>query len=237
MYTSTDSLRVSVGIGRRIVPQPSAAGLSYLTSKSPCIPSFASSAPKAGHSISYPRLYRAGVSLRHSASRKLAHSRSAYVRPRKVRSKRLRSEQGVLPRRTRTARRGRCLRGDADIRRRTRCKGRCFAVPVSNGGKAGASSLGVHRRESPASRGFLSRSSERGWQRQWPAWPAPALPRELLCSFRPRSRRTQHRSGVPRSRRLTIGSLGAAHGGQSSHAQDRFLQLIQLQLAARVPKS
>jgi len=40
------------------------------------------------------------------------------------------------------------------------------------------------RRESPASRSFLSRGSGGGWQRQWCAWSAPALPRELLCSFR-----------------------------------------------------
>ena len=34
-------------------------------------------------------------------------------------------------------------------------------------GEAGASSLGVHGRESPASRRFLSRGYGSGWQRQW----------------------------------------------------------------------
>jgi hypothetical protein len=32
----------------------------------------------------------------------------------------------------------------------------------------------------------------------------PALPRELLCSFRHWSGRAQHRSGLPRTRGLTI---------------------------------
>ena len=47
---------------------------------------------------------------------------------------------------------------------------------------------------------FLSRGSGDGWQRQRCAWSAPALPRELLCSFRHWSGRTQHRSGSPRNR-------------------------------------
>ncbi len=62
--------------------------------------------------------------------------------------------------------------------------------------------LGVHDRESPASRSLLSRGSGGGWQRQWCAWSAPALPRELLCSFRHWSGRAQHRSGLPRTRGL-----------------------------------
>src|SRR5207248_3244041 len=78
-----------------------------------------------------------------------------------------------------------------------------FIVPVPNRGEAGASSLGVHGRESPASRSFLSRGSGGGWQRQWRAWSAPALPRELLCSFRHWSGRAQHRSGLPPTRGLT----------------------------------
>src|SRR5206468_8533738 len=79
-----------------------------------------------------------------------------------------------------------------------------FIVSVSNRGEAGSSSLGVHGRESPASRSFLSRGSGGGWQRQWCAWSEPALPRELLCSFRHWSGRAQHRSGVPRTRGLTL---------------------------------
>src|SRR6185312_15911284 len=39
-----------------------------------------------------------------------------------------------------------------------------------------------------------------GWQGQWCAWSAPALPRELLCGVRHRSGRAQHRSGLPRAR-------------------------------------
>jgi len=73
-------------------------------------------------------------------------------------------------------------------------------------------SLGVHGRESPASRSFLSRGSGGGWQRQWCAWSAPALPRELLCSFRHWSGRAQHRSGLPRTRGLTRPSSGPASG-------------------------
>ena len=76
-------------------------------------------------------------------------------------------------------------------------------MPVPNRGEVGASSLGVHGRESPASRSFLSRGSGSGWQRQWCAWSVPALPRELLRSFRHWSGRAQHRSGLPPIRGLT----------------------------------
>ena len=75
---------------------------------------------------------------------------------------------------------------------------------VPNRGEAGASSLGVHGRESPASRSFLSRGYGGGWQRQWCAWSVPGIPRELLCSFRHWSGRAQHRSGLPRTRGLTL---------------------------------
>ena len=80
-------------------------------------------------------------------------------------------------------------------------------------GEAGASSLGVHGRESPASRSFLSRGSGGGRQRQWCAWSVPALPRELLCSFRHWSGRAQHRSGLPQTRRLTLPSRGRPQAG------------------------
>src|SRR5438094_6818329 len=79
--------------------------------------------------------------------------------------------------------------------------------------EAGASSLGVHGRESPASRSFLSRGSGGGWQRQWCAWSVPGIPRELLCSFRHRSGRAQHRSGLPRTRGLTLPSRGRPQAG------------------------
>src|SRR5207302_7882264 len=82
------------------------------------------------------------------------------------------------------------------------------AVSVPNREEAGASSLGVHGRESPASRSFLSRGSGGGWQRQWCARSMPGLPRELLCSFRHWSGRAQHRSGLLRTRRLTLLSRG-----------------------------
>src|SRR4029453_13317079 len=78
-----------------------------------------------------------------------------------------------------------------------------FIVPVPNRGEASASSLGVHGRESPASRSFLSRGSGGGWQRQWCTWSVPGVPRELLCSFRDRSGRAKNRSGLPRTRGLT----------------------------------
>src|ERR1019366_3270660 len=68
-------------------------------------------------------------------------------------------------------------------------------------------------RESPASRSLLSRGSGGGWQRQWFAWSAPALPRELLCSFRHWSGRAQHRSGLPRTRGLTLPSRGRPQAG------------------------
>src|SRR4029077_5824469 len=83
-------------------------------------------------------------------------------------------------------------------------------------GEAGASSLGVHGRESPASRDFLSRGSGGGWQRQWCAWSAPALPRELLCSFCHWSGRAQHRSGLPPTRGLTLPSSGLARLGRAT---------------------
>jgi hypothetical protein len=79
--------------------------------------------------------------------------------------------------------------------------------------EAGASSLGVHGRESPASRSLLSCGSGGGWQRQWCAWSAAALSRELLCSFRHGSGRAQHRSGLPRTRGLTLLSKGRAQAG------------------------
>ena len=50
----------------------------------------------------------------------------------------------------------------------------------------------------------LSRSSGGGWQRQWCAWSAPPIPRELLCSLRHWSGRAQRRSGLPRTRGLTV---------------------------------
>src|SRR6266853_6224757 len=96
-------------------------------------------------------------------------------------------------------------------------------VSVPNRGEAGASSLGVHGRESPASRSFLSRGSGVGWQRQWCAWSAPALPRELLCSFRHWSGRAQHRSGLPRTRGLTNRrqqSLPGTMGTSSQHVYE-----------------
>jgi hypothetical protein len=52
-----------------------------------------------------------------------------------------------------------------------------------------------------------------GWQRQWCAWSVPALPRELLCSFRHWSGRAQHRSGLPRTRGLTLPSRGRPQAG------------------------
>src|SRR6185437_9051469 len=57
------------------------------------------------------------------------------------------------------------------------------------------------------------RGSEGGWQRQWCAWSAPALSRELLCSFRHWSGRAQHRSGLPQTRDLTLPSRGCPQAG------------------------
>src|SRR5207237_10856482 len=82
-----------------------------------------------------------------------------------------------------------------------------------NRGEAGVSSLGVHGRESPASRSFLSRGSGGGWQRQWCAWSVPGIPREILRSFRHWSGRAQHRSGLPRTRGLTLPSRGRPQAG------------------------
>src|SRR3546814_15952105 len=64
------------------------------------------------------------------------------------------------------------------------CSSDLFIVPVPNRGEADASSLGVHGRESPASRSSLSRGSGGRWLRPRCAWSAHALPRELLCSVR-----------------------------------------------------
>ena len=55
---------------------------------------------------------------------------------------------------------------------------------------------------------FYRAALEAGGKRQWCAWSAPALPRELLCCFRHWSGRAQHRSGLPRTRGLTIPSRG-----------------------------
>src|SRR6185369_10829986 len=76
-----------------------------------------------------------------------------------------------------------------------------------------ASSLGVRGRESPASRSFLSRGSGGGRRGQWCTWSAPALPCELLCSFRHWSGWAQHRSGLPRTRSLTLSSRGHPQAG------------------------
>ena len=89
-------------------------------------------------------------------------------------------------------------------------------MPVQNRGEAGASSLGVHGRKSPASLSFLSCGSGGGWQRQRCAWSASALPRELLCSFCHWSGRAQHRSGLPRTRGLNPRSSGAPTSGHQS---------------------
>src|SRR6476659_2466513 len=130
--------------------------------------------------------------------------KGTHVRPRQIRSQRLCSEQGLLPRGARTARRSGCLGGGADVRYRDQLKGQSVIVPVPNRGEAGASSPGVQGRKSPASRSLPSRSSEGGWQRQWRAWSPPALPRELLCSFRHWPGWAQHRSGLPLTRFVTF---------------------------------
>ena len=82
--------------------------------------------------------------------------------------------------------------GAADVRYRAQLGRNGFVVPVPDQGEAGASSLGVHGRESPAGRSFLSRGSAGGWQGQRGAWSAPAISRELLCSFRHWSGWAQH---------------------------------------------
>ena len=63
-------------------------------------------------------------------------------------------------------------------RRRLQCRalsirGLGFIVPVQNRGEASAPSPGVHGRESPASRSFLSRGDGGGWQRQRCTWAVP----------------------------------------------------------------
>ena len=51
---------------------------------------------------------------------------------------------------------------------------------------------------------FHRAALEAGGKGQWCAGSAPALPRELLRGFRHRSGRAQHRSGLPRTRGLTL---------------------------------
>ena len=106
---------------------------------------------------------------------------------------------------------------------------------LPNRGEAGASSPGVHGRESPASRSFLSRGDGGGWQRQWRAWSVPGIPRELLCSFRHWSGRAQHRSGLPRTRGLTKVFGGRSAAGSPvllschvAHAKDRDAAVVRL---------
>src|SRR5438094_7435654 len=101
--------------------------------------------------------------------------------------------------------------------------------------EAGASSLGVHGRESPASRSFLSRGSGGGWQRQWCTWSAPALPRELLCSFCHWSGRAQHRSGLPRTGGVTLPSRGRPQAG-FAHLRPPLISNVRSRMARPSPK-
>lgn len=73
------------------------------------------------------------------------------------------SQQGVLSQGTRTARYRCHRRGDhTGAGCRAQPKGQGLPVPVPDRGEAGASSSGVHGRESPAGRGFPSGGSGRG---------------------------------------------------------------------------
>lgn len=71
-------------------------------------------------------------------------------------------------------------------------QGKVSLCLYTNRREAGASSLGIHGQDSPASRSLLSRIPGGGWQRQRGAWSATALPRKLLCSLHHWSGRAQH---------------------------------------------
>ena len=51
------------------------------------------------------------------------------------------------------------------------------------------------------------RAAMEAWQRQWRAGSVPGIQREILCSLRHRSGWAQHRSGLPRTRGLTLPSV------------------------------
>lgn len=77
-----------------------------------------------------------------------------------------------------------------------------YGVELSPKGKA---SLCLYQTEEKPAHLHLAFTAE---NRHQVAWSVPALPRELLRSFRHWSGRAQHRSGLPRTRGLTLASRG-----------------------------
>ena len=146
----------------------------------------------------------------------------SHVRPRQIRCHRLCGKQSVLPRGTRTARRHRFGGGRAHVRRRAWLQDSIDSLCLFQTDDKPAHlhlafTAEIARRSKPSTARRCFRR-----QGQWCPRPAPSIPRELLCSFRHRPGRPQHRSASATSPRRRPRSCDASRDSKGHRPCKRY---------------